>query len=113
MKLELISNLPVVFLISGLLRLIVSVGLLRSLRESRNVELISFGGLCLELPLVKPLTGAFIQGTRQAAVVREVAPRWLAALSARSTTHVLKARGRWRRRHRGGKWNASHTGDIL
>ena len=112
-KLELISNLPVVFLISGLLRLVVSVGFLRSLRESRNVELISFGDLCLELPLVKPLTGAFIQGTRQVAVVREVAPQWLSALTARSTTHVLRARGRWRRRHRGGKWNASHSGEVL
>jgi hypothetical protein len=76
------------------------------------VELISFGGLCLELPLVKPLTGAFIQGTRQGAVAREIAPQGLSALTARSATHVLRAYGRWRRRHNGGKWNASHSGEI-
>jgi hypothetical protein len=114
-QLHLISSLPVVFFISGVLRFFVSLGLLRSLRESRNVERISFGDLCWELPLVKPLTGAIIQGTRQVAVVREAAPQWLSAsaLRAREGIHVLRTQGRWKRRHHGGKWNASHSGDML
>ena len=37
-----VSNLPVVFFISGVLRLFVSLGLLRSLHEAREVESISF-----------------------------------------------------------------------
>ena len=113
-QIHLISSLPVVFFISGVLRFFVSLGLLRSLRESRNVERISFGDLCWELPLVKPLTGAIIQGTRQVAVVREVAPQWLSALRAREGIHhVLRTQGRWKRHHHGGKWNASHSGDML
>jgi hypothetical protein len=41
-KLELMSNLPVVFFISGVLRLFVIFGLLRSLHEARTVEAMSF-----------------------------------------------------------------------
>jgi MFS family permease len=110
-KLHLISNLPLVFFFSGVLRLCVSVGLLSSLRESRNVEPISFGDLCWELPLVKPLSGVFMQGTRQAALVRNAAPQLLTALSARGRARVLKRQGQWIRRHYGGKWKNSHSGD--
>jgi MFS family permease len=111
---KLISNLPVVFFISGVLRLLVSLSFLRSLRESRNVEPISFGHLFLELPLVKPLTGAFIHGTNQAAVIRRAVPPWLAALHPRQVANkVVRGAGRWRRRHHGGKWRASHSGDML
>ena len=112
-EIHLISNLPVVFFISGVLRFFVSVGLLRSLRESRNVESISFGELCWELPLVKPLSGVFIQGSRQVAAVREAAPQWVFALRARGRAQMLKGQGRWIRRHHRGNWNASHSGDML
>ena len=111
-KLHLISNLPVIFFISGVLRLCVSVGLLRSLRESRNVEPISFSDLCWELPLVKPLSGAFMEGTRQVALVRNAAPQLLITLSARGRARVLKGQGRWIRRHNGEKWRNSHSGDL-
>jgi hypothetical protein len=107
----LISNLPLVFFFSGVLRLCVSVGLLSSLRESRTVEPISFGELCWELPLVKPLSGVFMQGTRQVALVRNAAPQLLTALSTRGRARVLKRQGQWIRRHYGGKWKNSHSGD--
>ena len=55
--LHLASNLPVVFFISGLLRLIVSLSLLRTFKEARSVEAISHRRLFSELPLVKPLIG--------------------------------------------------------
>ena len=113
LNLHLISNLPVVFFISGLLRLVVSLGLLRTLAESRNVEPISFGDLLLELPLVKPLTGAVIQGTRQVAVVQEAAPRWLLVLSLRSVVRLPRGQGLWRKHHHGGKWSASHSEEML
>jgi MFS family permease len=109
---QFISNLPVVFFISGVLRLLVSLGFLRSLDESRNVESISFGHLCLELPLVKPLTGAVIQGTKQAAVMRQAVPPWLSRFP-REVARVVRGTGRWRRRRRAGKWRASHSGDML
>lgn len=57
--LRLVSNLPVVFFISGALRLIVSLSLLRSFKETRPVEPISHRELFTELPLIKPLTAAF------------------------------------------------------
>lgn len=55
MEFRLTSNLQVVFFISGLLRLVVSVSLLRTFRETRAVEPISHSDLLAELPLVKPL----------------------------------------------------------
>jgi len=66
LELHLVSNLPVVFFISGLLRLMVSLSLLRTFKEARPVEAISHRRLFSELPLVKPLIGVFGGGvTRQ------------------------------------------------
>jgi MFS family permease len=56
-SLPLASNLPLVFTVSGLLRLAVSAGLLGSFQEVRSVEQASLPRLLGELPLVKPLTG--------------------------------------------------------
>jgi len=56
LHLALASNLPVVFFISGLLRLVVSLSLLRTFRETRSVEPISHRELFFELPLIKPLS---------------------------------------------------------
>ena len=55
LELRLASNLPVVFFISGALRLVVSLSLLRTFGETRSVEPISHRELFSELPLVKPL----------------------------------------------------------
>jgi MFS family permease len=49
------SNLPFVFFLSGVLRLVVSVGLLGSFHEARQVELVPRQQLLWELPLVKPV----------------------------------------------------------
>ena len=59
------SNLPFVFFISGVLRLVVSLSLLRSFHEARSVEPISHRELVSELPLIKPLTEAFGGGNRR------------------------------------------------
>ncbi|MDE3243404.1 MAG: MFS transporter [Nitrospirota bacterium] len=59
LNLHLASNLPVVFFLSGLLRLMVSVTLLRTFGETRAVETISHRQLLVELPLVKPINRAF------------------------------------------------------
>jgi len=59
------SNLPFVFFISGVLRLIVSLGLLRTFHEARHVEPISHRELVSELPLIKPLTEVFGGGNRR------------------------------------------------
>ncbi|MBI3603991.1 MAG: MFS transporter [Nitrospirae bacterium] len=59
LTLHLASNLPVVFFISGVLRLVVSLSLLRSFGESRPVEPISHRDLFSELPLIKPLNDVF------------------------------------------------------
>ncbi len=59
------SNLPFVFFISGALRLVVSLSLLRSFHEARSVEPISHRDLVGELPLIKPLTEAFGGGDRR------------------------------------------------
>jgi len=59
-ELRLVSNLPLVFFISGLLRLVVSLSLLRTFNEARTVEPISHRKLFSELPLVKPLTDVLI-----------------------------------------------------
>jgi MFS family permease len=55
LSLPLASNLPLVFFVSGALRLAVSGGLLRSFHEARAVEQAPFTQLVWELPLVKPL----------------------------------------------------------
>lgn len=53
------SNLPFVFFISGCLRLLVSLSLLRSFREARTVERLPRRRLVRELPLVKPVAQWF------------------------------------------------------
>jgi MFS family permease len=52
---EPISNLPIIFFLSGLLRLIVSATLLRTFHEPRQVEQRAHHRLLWELPLLKPL----------------------------------------------------------
>jgi MFS family permease len=56
------SNLQFVFFISGALRVLVSLGLLRTFRETRAVEAISRGSFLAELPLVKPIARALRAG---------------------------------------------------
>ncbi|HWF62303.1 MAG TPA: MFS transporter [Nitrospira sp.] len=53
--LESVSNLPFIFFLSGLLRLIVSATLLRTFHEPRRVEQRAHHRLVWELPLLKPL----------------------------------------------------------
>lgn len=53
--LEPVSNLPLIFFLSGLLRLIVSATLLRTFHEPRQVEQRTHRRLLWELPLLKPL----------------------------------------------------------
>jgi MFS family permease len=62
---RLASNLQAVFFISGILRLIVSLSLLRTFRETRPVEPISHRRLVTELPFVKPLTDVLSGRERQ------------------------------------------------
>jgi MFS family permease len=50
------SNLPFVFFLSGVLRLLVSSSLLGSFHEARQVEQVPRQQLLRELPLVKPVT---------------------------------------------------------
>ena len=50
-----VSNLPFLFFLSGLLRLIVSISLLHTFQEPRVVELRAHHRLLWELPLLKPL----------------------------------------------------------
>jgi len=52
---EPVSNLPFVFFLSGILRLLVSAGLLGTFHEARQVERASRQRLLWELPLVKPV----------------------------------------------------------
>jgi MFS family permease len=54
-SLPLASNLPLVFFVSGLLRLAVSSSLLGTFHEARAVEEAPFTQLVWELPLLKPL----------------------------------------------------------
>ena len=56
--LGLASNLPVVFFLSGVSRLLVALTLLGTFRERRRVVAISPGAFMAELPLIKPLTVA-------------------------------------------------------
>lgn len=53
--LEPVSNLPLIFFLSGLLRLLVSATLLRTFHEPRHVEHRTHYRLLWELPLLKPL----------------------------------------------------------
>jgi len=63
---SLASNLQAVFFISGVLRLIVSLGLLRTFHEARPVEPITHRQLVTKLPFVKPLTDVLAGwGSRQ------------------------------------------------
>jgi MFS family permease len=66
LDLSLTSNLPILFLLSGVLRLIISVTLLNTFRERRRVTTISHRHLLVELPLIKPITGAIIARRRRA-----------------------------------------------
>jgi MFS family permease len=50
------SNLPLVFFVSGLLRILVVAALLGTFREARPVESLSHGAMVRELPLLKPLS---------------------------------------------------------
>ena len=50
------SNLPILFLLSGMLRLLVSLTLLNSFKERRRVTPISHRDLLGELPFIKPIT---------------------------------------------------------
>ncbi len=54
-SLQLASNLPLVFFVSGVLRLAASGSFLRSFHEARAVEQAPFTQLVWELPLLKPL----------------------------------------------------------
>jgi MFS family permease len=56
--LGLVSNLPVVFFLSGACRLLVALTLLGTFRERRRVVAISPRAFMAELPLIKPLTAA-------------------------------------------------------
>ena len=53
------SNLPFLFAISGILRLLVSLSLLRSFQEPRTIHLPEQRHIVWELPLLKPLIGLF------------------------------------------------------
>jgi hypothetical protein len=53
------SNLPLVFFLSGALRLGVSMVLLGTFHEGRRVESISARELLVQLPVIKPLTKTF------------------------------------------------------
>ena len=53
--LHLVSNLPLLFFLSGLLRLIISISLLHTFQEPRVVEPSAHHRLLWELPLLKPL----------------------------------------------------------
>ncbi len=50
------SNLPFLFCLSGALRLLIALGLLRTFDEPRRIVSVPEGHLLRELPLVKPLT---------------------------------------------------------
>jgi MFS family permease len=57
-QLALASNLPVVFFLSGLLRLGVSLSLLKTFREGRTVQPITHRRLIAELPLIRSARSA-------------------------------------------------------
>lgn len=49
------SSLPIVFFLSGVLRLVISIGLMGRFHEPRAVEQAQLSRLMLELPLLKPM----------------------------------------------------------
>jgi MFS family permease len=55
LRIDPVSNLPFIFFISGLLRLAISLSLVRTFQELRHVEQHTATQLILELPLIKPL----------------------------------------------------------
>lgn len=55
LRIDPVSNLPFIFFISGSLRLVISLTLLRTFHEPRRVEQRTPARLFLELPLIKPL----------------------------------------------------------
>jgi MFS family permease len=59
LAIPLVSNLPVVFLISGLLRLLVSITMLQTFREGRAVMPISQAQFVCQMPLIKPVAAVF------------------------------------------------------
>lgn len=59
MTIKPVSNLPFLFAISGLLRLLVSLSLLGTFREPRSARLPDPRHIVWELPLLKPLMGLF------------------------------------------------------
>jgi MFS family permease len=61
LSLQLASNLPLVFFISGILRLLVSTSLLRSFHEARAVQQAPLPHLVRELPLLKSIA-QFVTG---------------------------------------------------
>jgi MFS family permease len=63
-SLELSSNLPLLFFVSGLLRLAVSGSFLRCFHEARAVEQAPFTQLICELPLLKPLAQLLVSPLR-------------------------------------------------
>lgn len=54
-RIDPVSNLPFIFFISGVLRLVIALALLRTFHEPRSVEFRTHARLFLELPLIKPL----------------------------------------------------------
>jgi len=62
LQIEAFSNLQFVFFISGFMRLVVSLALLKTFRETRTVEPITHRDLVTELPLVKPVARALGTG---------------------------------------------------
>ncbi len=60
-RIDPISNLPFIFFISGGLRLVISLALLRTFCEPRRVEQRTPLRLLLELPLIKPLGALFFR----------------------------------------------------
>ena len=63
-SLELVSNLPLVFFVSGVLRLVVSGSFLRTFHETRAVEQAPFTELIWETPLLKSLAQFFMSPLR-------------------------------------------------
>ena len=58
LSLPLASNLPILFLVSGILRLMVSLTLLNTFEERRRVTPITHRNLMSELPLIRPIAAA-------------------------------------------------------
>ncbi|MEK7305984.1 MAG: hypothetical protein AAB034_07520 [Nitrospirota bacterium] len=60
-RIDPVSNLPFIFFISGSLRLVISLTLLRTFHEPRHVEQRTPRRLFLELPLIKPLRALLLR----------------------------------------------------